>query len=430
MLVIKIFGVMFVLLLITVPISVVLGMLAFTPLFMNSGPAINTQFIIRQIVGGMESTPLLAIPMFILSGIIMARGGVSEKLFNVFSYFIGNKTGGMPCAVVITCLFYGAISGSAPATTAAVGTMTIPILLRLGYDLKFSAALVAISGGLGVIIPPSIPFIIYGMSSGSSVGALFLAGVLPGILIGFLLILYVYFYYKKHGEDKEKINAAISDLRQRGFFYVFKESFWALLSPIIILGSIYSGLVTPTEAALLSVIYAVFIALFVYKTITLEDIVPILVETVKTYAPILFILGTAAVFGRVLTLLQAPQEIAASIGGLLSNKVLFLIAINLFLIVVGMIMDTSPAILILTPIFMPLIQAAGINPIHFGVILIVNLAIGFVTPPVGINLYVASTLIKVPVLTIAKKAVPLMIVFFIALMLITFIPQISLMLVK
>jgi len=306
MLVIKIFGVMFVLLLITVPISVVLGMLAFTPLFMNSGLAINTQFIIRQIVGGMESTPLLAIPMFILSGIIMARGGVSEKLFNVFSYFIGNKTGGMPCAVVITCLFYGAISGSAPATTAAVGTMTIPILLRLGYDLKFSAALVAISGGLGVIIPPSIPFIIYGMSSGSSVGALFLAGVLPGILIGFLLILYVYFYYKKHGEDKEKINAAISDLRQRGFFYVFKESFWALLSPIIILGSIYSGLVTPTEAALLSVIYAVFIALFVYKTITLEDIVPILVETVKTYAPILFILGTAAVFGRVLTLLQAP----------------------------------------------------------------------------------------------------------------------------
>lgn len=225
-----IFAGMLVLLVLAVPICVVIAMISLIPYGLDATFAASPMFILRNMVSGLDSITLIAIPMFVLSGIIMARGGISKKLFNVFSYFIGDKTGGLPCAVVITCLFYGAISGSAPATTAAVGAMTIPILVGLGYDLTFCAALVAISGGLGVIIPPSIPFILYSMNSGASVGELFIAGILPGILIGVCLMLYSIYYCKKHGEDKGKLRENIKDLREQGFLKVFMDSFWALLS--------------------------------------------------------------------------------------------------------------------------------------------------------------------------------------------------------
>lgn len=417
-----------VLLLLAIPISVVLGIISVIPYLYDPGFAADTMFLMRQMVSGLNSTSLLAIPMFVFSGVIMAKGGISKKLFNIFSYFIGDKTGGMPCAVVVTCLFYGAISGSAPATTAAVGSMTIPILVAMGYDLTFCAALVAIVGGLGVIIPPSIPFILYCMGTNSSVGALFIAGILPGILIGALLMVYSVYYCKKHGEDKVKIHESVDELRQKGFWNVFKESFWALLSPVFILGGIYGGFVTPTEAAVVSVVYALIVSLFIYRTAKVSDLWNIVREAVDTYAPLLFILGSAAAFGKVLTLTQVPQMVATTIGGVFTSKIALLIVINVFLLFVGMIMDTGPAILILAPILAPLTTAAGIDPIHFGIIMICNLAIGFVTPPVGNNLYVASTITKIPVMTIAKRALPFMGVFFLALILITFVPQISLLL--
>lgn len=425
-----IFAGMLVLLVLAVPICVVIAMISLIPYGLDATFAASPMFILRNMVSGLDSITLIAIPMFVLSGIIMARGGISKKLFNVFSYFIGDKTGGLPCAVVITCLFYGAISGSAPATTAAVGAMTIPILVGLGYDLTFCAALVAISGGLGVIIPPSIPFILYSMNSGASVGELFIAGILPGILIGVCLMLYSIYYCKKHGEDKGKLRENIKDLREQGFLKVFMDSFWALLSPVIILGSIYGGICTPTEAAVISVIYALVICLFVYKTLAWNEIYAVLREGVETYAPILFILGAAQAFSRVLTLTQAPQMLAETMGSAFSSKVALILIINVFLLFVGMVMDTGPAILILTPILTPIVKAAGIDPVHFGVIMIVNLAIGFVTPPIGNNLYVASTLTKLPVTSIAKKAMPFMAAFFIALMIITFVPQVSLLLVR
>ncbi len=424
-----IFTGMIVLLLLAVPISVVIAMISLIPYGLDPTFAASPMFILRQMVSGLDSITLIAIPMFVLSGIIMARGGISKKLFNVFSYFIGDKTGGLPCAVVITCLFYGAISGSAPATTAAVGAMTIPLLTALGYDLSFCAALVAISGGLGVIIPPSIPFILYSMNSGASVGALFIAGILPGVLIGVCLMAYSVFYCKKHGEDKKKLQENIGELRQKGFLHVFMDSFWALLSPVIILGSIYGGICTPTEAAVLSVVYALIVCLFIYKTLRWNEIYAVLREGVETYAPILFILGAAQAFSRVLTLTQAPQKLAEAMGSAISSKVALILLINVFLLFVGMVMDTGPAILILTPILVPIVKAVGIDPVHFGVIMIVNLAIGFVTPPIGNNLYVASTLTKLPVTAIAKKAMPFMAAFFIALMIITFVPQVSLLLV-
>lgn len=421
-----VFGVFAVCLALTVPVGITMGVSAMVPHLMNPMFPAKIEFIVRQMVGGVDSTPFIAVPLFVLSGIIMARGGVSDKLFNMFSYFAGDKTGGLPCAVVTTCLFYGAISGSGPATVAAIGAMSIPLLVSLGYDKTFVTALVATSGGLGVIIPPSIPFILYGLSSGVSVGAMFIAGILPGLLIGFCLMIYAWYYCRKHGEDKEKLNAYCANLRKDGLWRIFANSFWALMTPVIILGGIYGGITTPTEAVCVSVVYALIVCCFVYKTMTFKDVVATFREAVVTYAPITFILAGAMAFGRVLTIMQAPQAIALMITSVVTSKVGILIAINIFLLGVGMVIDTSPAILILTPILLPIAQSVGVDPVHFGIIMVVNLAIGFVTPPMGVNLFVASSLTGISVVKIAHRAIPFIIAFLFALVLITFIPEISL----
>ena len=405
--------------------SIALGIVAVLPGAFDSSFTASGQFVIRSMLGGIDSFPLLAVPMFVLSGILMARGGISKKLFDVFAYFLGKMTAGMPCAVIVTCLFYGAISGSAPATVAAVGSMTIPILTNLGYDKDFSTAVVAVAGGLGVIIPPSIPFIMYGMASGESVSDLFISGIIPGIMIGALLMLYAMYYCKKNGEDKEKIAEVVNELHEKGFLSVLKESFWAILSPVIILGCIYSGIASPTEAAVISVFYALFVSMVIYHSIKWKDLWGILVEAVRTYAPILFILAASVAFSRVLTLMQVPQSVSAWILTHFTNKVILLLVINVFLLIVGMVMDTTPAILILTPILLPIVTAIGMNPIHFGIMMVVNLAIGFVTPPIGVNLFVASSLTDIPVMRIAKKAMPMIVYFLIALLVITFVPAIS-----
>ena len=409
-----------------IPISISLGIVSILPGIFDPSFTASGSYVIRSMFGGIDSFPLLAVPMFILSGLIMARGGISEKLFDLFAYFIGRRTAGLPCAVIVTCLFYGAISGSGIATVAAVGSMTIPILVNLGYDRKFCTAVVAVAGSLGVIIPPSIPFIMFGMASGESVSDIFLAGIIPGCLIALLLMVYAIAYCKKFGEDREKINSEMDKLHERGLFKVFRESFFALLSPVIILGCIYSGIASPTEAAVISVFYSLIVSLFIYKTIKFRDIYSILSEGVKTYAPILFILAASTAFSRVLTLMQVPQSISAWILSTFSSKVVILLVVNVFLLLVGMVMDTTPAILILTPILMPIMEGIGVNPIHFGVFMVVNLAIGFVTPPIGVNLFVASSLTDVPVMKIAGKSAPMIAYFLAALLLITFIPSISL----
>lgn len=417
----------FVCLLIAIPISVSLGIVSVLPGVFDSSFTASASYVIRSMFGGLDSFPLLAVPMFILSGIIMARGGISKRLFDLFAYFIGRRTAGLPCAAVVTCLFYGAISGSGIATVAAVGSMTIPLLVNLGYDKKFCTALVAVAGSLGVIIPPSIPFIMYGMASGVSVSDIFIAGIIPGILIGLLLMVYAVYYCKRQGEDKEKIDAQIGKLREKGLWKVFKSSFFAVLSPVIILGCIYSGVASPTEAAVISVFYSLIISLFVYRSLKWSELYAVFSEGVKTYAPILFILAASIAFSRVLTLMQVPQTISTWIlDSFAGNKVLILIVVNIFLLFVGMVMDTTPAILILTPILLPIMNGVGVDAIHFGVMMVVNLAIGFVTPPIGVNLFVASSLTDIPVVQIAKRALPMIGYFLIALLLITFIPQISL----
>lgn len=423
---IVIFIIFVICLVIAVPVSISLGIAAVLPGVLDPSFTASASYVVRSMVGGIDSFPLLAVPMFVLAGILMAHGKISQKLFDVFVYFIGKRTAGVPCAVIITCLFYGAISGSTPATVAAVGSMTIPLLTELGYRKDFATAIVAVAGGLGVIIPPSIPFIMYAMATGESVSDLFLAGIIPGLMIGVLLMLYAYYHCRKFGEDREKINTKVAQLQERGFLNILKESIWALISPIIVLGCIYAGIASPTEAAVISVFYALFVSLFIYKTIRIKDIWGIFAEAMKTYAPILFILAASTAFSRVLTLMQIPQSVSTWILTHFNNEIVLLIIINLFLLIVGMVMDTTPAILILSPILLPIVLSIGMNPIHFGVVMIVNLAIGFVTPPIGVNLFVASSLTDIPVMQIAKKAMPMIGYFLLALLLLTFIPQICL----
>jgi C4-dicarboxylate transporter DctM subunit len=424
------FAVIFaVVLLIGLPLGVALTGIAVLPgLFQPSFPY-TIESAVRSLSGGMDSFLLLAIPLFMFSGVIMAKGGISEKLFNLFAYFFGNLTAGFPMVVVITCLFYGAISGSAPATTAAVGAMSIPFLIKRGYDPVFSSALVAVSGGLGVIIPPSIPMIAYSSITGVSVADMFIAGILPGLLIAVCLMTYAWCYCKRKGEDKEKLHSYYVQIHREGFLPLFKNSFWALLTPIIILGSIYGGIATPTEAASISVYYALGVSLFIYKTITFRDIPAILCDTVKTYAPILFVIACAVVLSRVITLLQISRMVEQAVLANISSKVVILLLINLILLIAGMFMDAIPAMMIFTPIILPLIKSIGMSPTHLGIVMIVNLAIGFITPPVGVNLFVASNMTGIPVLSVAKAALPFIAAFLVALLLITFIPAISMSLI-
>lgn len=409
---------------VSVPIgvSMVLGSAAPILLLEKGGSIVQ---LLNNTFSGANSTPILAVPLFILGGVIMAKGGISRRLFNFFSYFVGRLPGGLPCAVILTCLFYGAISGSGPATTAAVGSMCIPFLVELGYNRKWSAGLVAVAGGLGVIIPPSIPFVLYSLATGVSTGDLFLGGILPGILIALLLMVYAVVYCVRKGEDRARIKKRMDDLRSRGFLKVFAESFWALLCPIIVLGGIYSGFVTPTEAATISVFYALIVSLFIYKSITVKEIVPFLREAIKTYGGLAFVLAFATAFGRVLSLTKATKIVETFILGNFSSPVAVLTVLVVIFLLLGMVMDTGPAIIILSPVLLPVVQELGIDAVHFGVILVCCLSIGLATPPFGLDLFVAGNLSEEQPMAVAKKALPFIIAFLIALLLITYIPTIS-----
>lgn len=419
----------FVLLAIGVPIGVSIAITCVLSSVVDPAMMTTASYCVRNFISAIDVQSMLAVPLFIISGVLMAKGGISKRLFDFFAYFLGMLPAGLPITVIITCLFYGAISGSSPATVAAVGAMCIPILTSLGYSLEFTTALVTTAGGLGVIIPPSIPFIMFGLATGESVGDLFIAGVLPGCLIAFALIIYAVYYCKKHGEDKEKLRTNTERLRAKGLKGILKDSVFALLTPVIILGGIYSGVVTPTEAAGISVIYAIIVSMLIYKTVTIKNLFNIYAESVGTVAPIMVVVAFATTFGRVLTFSNVPQAVAQLISDSFTSKVVLLLVLNVFLLIVGALMDTTPAILILAPIFISAVKAFGVSGIHFGVIMIVNLAIGFVTPPIGLNLYVASGMTKLPVPTIAKHAIPFIIAFIIALLFITFVPGISLALV-
>lgn len=406
------------LLIFTVPVAIGLGYAALIPGWL--GASTNGGQVVRTIVTALDSFPLLAVPLFMLAGDLMTQGGLAKRLFSFADALLGRFNGGLAISTVAACMMFGAISGSSPATVAAIGAMAVPLLVKSGYGHRFSAVLVTCAGTLGVIVPPSIPMIIYGMSADVSVSALFIGGVGPACVVGAVLMAYAFWYGTKNKDNIVTTAGKVSLLK------ALHQSFWALLAPVVVLGGIYSGVFTPTEAAAIAVAYSALVSIHVFKELTYSGLLKVIGGTALTIAPILIIAGTGSAFGRVLTLMQVPQTMGDLIGHLVSDKFMLLLLINAFLLVVGMFMETLSAIIVLTPILLPTITHYGIDPIHFGLIMTVNLAIGFITPPVGTNLFIASGITGLGVIEICKGLGVPLILMLIAMAIITYVPSLTL----
>ena len=402
----------------SIPIGVSIGVAIIITIFVS--PITSFAFVGQSMVTSLCSFPLLAVPFFMLTGSLMETGGLSKRLVAVGEALVGRFTGGLAIVTIICCLFFGAISGSAPATVAAIGGIMIPAMVQRNYSKEYATGLSAVAGGLGVIIPPSIPFVFYGLSTNLSIGTLFVAGVIPGCIVAACLIFVSNIIckkrdYKGNGEpfSFKKLLVAVWDAK------------WALLVPVIILGGIYGGVFTPTEAAVVSCVYGIIVGKFIYKELKWKDIPKIFVENGVLFGSVAITIATATALGTVFSMLQVPATLAKAIAAISTNKYVILLLINLFLLVVGMCMDTGAAILILAPVLYQVILPLGIDPIHFGVIMVINLAIGMVTPPVAINLFVASGMTGVPTMKIAKEALPFIFAFLFALVVIVLVPELS-----
>lgn len=409
------------LLLFSVPIGICLGLATMiVMIFVDGTPPMV--LLARSVVTGADSFPLIAVPLFILAGDLMQHGGMSRRIVGFANALIGHIRGGLAYVNVLACVFFAAISGSSPATVAAIGSNMIPEMEKVGYTRKFSGALTASSGMIGVMIPPSIPFIIYGVTAEVSIGKLFLAGVVPGILFALMFMLVARILLR----NDVTVQESTTTFSGPGVWQSFKTSIWALLVPGIILGGIYSGIFTPSEAGAVAVVYAAIIGIFVYRDITVKDLPAILAGSAKTSGTILVLVIMATAFGRLITLARIPTELAATITSLSDNPIMILLLINLLLLVIGMFMETISSIIIMTPILLPVANALGVDPIVFGVILTVNLAIGFCTPPLGVNLFVASSISKVSIEQLSHAILPFFVGMIVLLMLITYVPAISL----
>ncbi len=366
---------------------------------------------------GIDSFVLLAIPFFILAGILMSAGGVARRLIDIADAFIGWITGGLGMASVLTATFFGAISGSGAATTSAVGSLMLPEMKRKRYGDEFSACLIASAGSIGVIIPPSIPFVVYAVTVGISVGDLFLAGIPAGLMMCVVLMVACYIISKKHGYRGSDTRPSVKNIA-----ITMKDGIWALFAPVIILGGIYSGIFTPTESAVVAVVYSIIIGLFVYKELNFKSLKAAFYQSAVLNGVIVFIIGFSGAMAKFLTLENVPQKVSDAILSFTHSPFLILLIINLFLIVVGMLIDNIPAIIILSPIFLPVVQSVGVTPLQFGVIIVLNLAIGYVTPPYGTTLFVASAISKISIDRLAKYAMIFTLVLCIPLALVTYVP--------
>jgi len=412
---------LFALLLSSTPIAVALGLTAFAYFFyFTTTPLTQAP---ETLFNALNNFPLMAIPFFVLAANIMSRGGISRRLIAAGNAVVGGLRGGLGMTAVLSCIFFAAISGSSPATVVAVGTLLIPAMIRGGYGPRFSTGLIATSGSLGILIPPSIPLIVYGIATETSIGDLFLAGIFPGLFAGALLLIMVVVISRKrgYGTGEYAITMTRAEKLKAG-----RDAVLSLALPGLVLGGIYGGVFTPTEAAAMAVAYALLISLLVYREIGVKDLGPILLGSARTSAMIMFIIANGILFSFVLTAERIPGQVADALLGLNLNKFTFLLVVNLMLLVVGCFMETSSAILILAPIFLPIAVQLGVNPIHLGVIMIMNLEIGMVTPPLGLNLFVASGLSKMSVLTVARAALPSALVLLLGLLVVTYVPGISL----
>ncbi|HSP23472.1 MAG TPA: TRAP transporter large permease [Planococcus sp. (in: firmicutes)] len=410
-------GLLFFFALLRVPIAISLAMSSIIGLYLVDF-SLNT--VVQRMFTGVNSTTLMAIPGFVFAGLIMAQGGISKYLIEAIRVWVGHTRGGLSVVTVLTCMIFAAISGSSPATAAAIGAIMIPMMVKAGYDKKYSMGLVASAGTLGILIPPSIPLILYGSVSEQSTGKLFSAGILPGLVLGLALIIYaVIVAHKKGYGGSPKV-----PLNER--WRPTLKSFWGLIMPVLILGSIYTGVVTPTEASFLAVLYSLIISLFVYRELDLKKFRNILTESINTTAMIFLIIAAALVLGTFLTTEQIPQSFAQWVSDSGFNKWTFLLIISLLFFVLGMFLEPTAIILITLPILLPIITALEIDVIHFAIIMVVNMELGMITPPVGLNLFVVSGITGEKVEEVIRGVVPFFAIFVIVLVIVIVFPQLSL----
>lgn len=415
------FGSFAVLLLAGVPIGIALG--AASLLAIAYIPFLGFDFYALGLVSGINSFTLIAVVLFTLAGSVMSRGGISRRLIAVAEAFFGNAPGGLGTVTIMACLFFAAISGTGSATVAAIGLAMIPALARRGYDRAYAGAMVASAGALGVMIPPSVVMIIYAVTAQVSVSALFLAGIIPGIVIAIALILYNIYQTRKGGWEAKGVAAT---WRQR--WEAVNQAKLALLMPLVVLGGIYGGIVTPTESAAVAVVYALLVSTFVYKELSWRELGPIMLQSALLVSAVLVIIGASVAFGRIIALERIPLELSRFVLGITDNWIVVLLAILVLLLIIGTFLETLAAIVILTPVLLPMVTQLGIDPIHFGVIMIVALAIGFVTPPLGANLFMASQVGGIPFDDLVKRIFKWVLVMTAALLVISFWPDLSLIL--
>lgn len=412
------FGTLAIFIMIGIPIGYAIGCSTVITLVTTS--SIPLTIVAQTAVSGVNSFPLMAIPFFILAGNLMSHGGIAKRLIDFFDIFVGRVTGGLGMVSIVTSMFFGAITGSAMATASAVGSFMIPEMNKANYRVSFSSAMVAAAGTIGIIIPPSIPFVVYGVVTGTSIGELFIAGVIPGLLMGLALMVVCYVIAKRNG------NVGIGKKHTwKDILLNFKGAVWALMSPIIVLGGIYGGIFTPTEAAVISVVYSLLVGLLIYKELNRKNIYKCLFDTMVINGITVFMVGLSTGFAAYLSISQIPVMITEALLEITDNKFVLLIIINLFLLVVGCLVDNIPACIILSPILLPVVTQMGMSPIQFGVVLTLNLAIGFCTPPYGPNLFVTSAVAGIPMESMFRAIIPFILALLVVLMLVTYVPWIT-----
>jgi len=370
---------------------------------------------------GVDSFALLAVPFFVFAGTLMNAGGITRRLVSFAQVLVGHIRGGLALVNVVASMFFAGITGAAVADTAAIGSVLIPAMNEEGYDLDYSAAITAASSTLGPIIPPSIPMIIYGVSAEQSIAALFLAGIIPGLLVGAALMAVALY----GGSRKKQLPDHCAAERRKGFGRGFKDALLALFMPAIILGGILGGIFTPTEAAAVSVLYAFVIGRFVYRELTLKQLPALMLESVVVTAVIMFIIANAAIFGWLMAALEMPQKLVTALTGVFSSRWAILLMLNLFLLFVGTFMETTASLIILTPVLLPLASRIGVDPIHFGAIMVLNLVIGLTTPPLGVCLFISSGIAGISLERISRAIVPFVLAAIAVLLLVTYIPALS-----
>ena len=415
---ITLFVVFFVYLVLGMPLAICLGLSVITTFWYHE--ALPLMAVAQKLYNGLDHFALMAIPFFILASNIMSSGGVSKRLIEVCNAFVGHYSGGLAVASIVSCMFFAAISGSSPSTVVAIGTIMIPAMIASGYGAKYSVGLLGSAGSLGILIPPSIPMIVYGVATDQSVGKLFMAGVGPGLFMGSLFIITAVIYARIKGFK----GGTVVPWKDR--LVLLWKALPGLFMPFLILGGIYGGIFTPTEAAAVAVFYSLAVGLFVYKDLKFRDIPQVFVRSAVMMAMILFIITNAMLFAFILTTEGIPSAIAEFIISHAVTPWVFLLFVNILLYFVGDFMEPSAAILILAPLFLPIVLQLNIDPIHFGIIMTVNMEIGMITPPVGLNLFVASGISGLSLWEVFKGAAPFMIIMLGALLIITYIPIISL----